>query len=795
MTNQQRPAGVPDAAFWDEGDQEWVLAQRNGDGQFQGLVTYYRPDGTRCCTTSFVDGTPHGPFSRYHQNQEPSRTGTYVEGTLHGTNVFTRSAAQTTENFPRGLGSQIWRCEMDYVEGNVTEGRLYNREGKRVKEDGEAFPETRPAGVPSTAHYRKPEGHDDYCWVSGAMRDNDDSTGTRVGLWQYWSTDGELILEEKYDDDGERIYDRPANVPADAVLDTDDETWTSPAPSTGEMYTWNMAGVLQSSETYRDGLMERVREYLSDGTLGQDSSLVDGGVPLRKWFRRTEDEELESFPNVTGQHPTALEVEYLFDPHGMMSGYAIRGPGGEVLENERLYRDASNANQQSQFATLDEAARAWTTEGDRYTSELNRWLKELYTLDEPTFEEPTFDRDDLERAVIDGVVALNERGQGSLAHAMFPLYHDGIGKGFWNKYGLVIDRVMHAPDAIYARILHPNRSAAVVRIADNRISPLPGVLAFGASADKRVIAFAYDDRIELRSAQGVKALGYPDRYQHAAVDRLAAGKLGTGSRMNVHAIRVLPNGQDVIVTSAEGIYLVNAAVNASKRLYPLDQDLDTYVEHYGDEPGFSLSMQFPNVDVSPSGDRITCGAMAKRGVMLGLAIYRNASGDWILDNTSQADAFFPIQAVFHKTRPHIAFAACLYASFSNQLTNTTFRIDLDDLQPGELEGFGGGIAQEPGVVRAIASFGDGFLLGFDNGYVRWMGVEDNCQLLGHVFVGGSIQHIDVAADGRTFTVASDAGMVSTFALEGEASRNLIATMPVRDVSRFGFFRTYSPVVW
>jgi len=793
-----RPPGVPDTAYWE--DNEWVVAQRNGDGELHGIVTYYRPDGTRCCATHFVDGTPHGLFSRFHENQEPSRTGTYVNGTLHGTNVFTRSTAPTTENFPRGLGSDIWRCEMDYANGNVTEGRLFDRAGHRVKEDGEPFPETRPSGVPTTAHYRKPADQDDYYWVSGAMRDNDDGTGVRVGLWQYWSDDGELVREEKYDDAGERIYDRPSNVPANAELDTDDETWTVPAPRVngvahGDLCVYTLDGVLRSSQTYRDGQVERVREYLSDGGLGQDTTLVDGGVPTRKWFRRTPDEELDSFPNVTGQNPSALEVEYLFDAHGMVTQYAIRGENGVVLESEQLYRDASNGNEQTRFASVDEAARAWTTAGDGYTRDLNKWLAELYDTGKPSFDEPTFDRHDLERATIDGVVALNERGQGALAHQTFPLYHDGIGKAFWDKYGLVVDRVMHTSDGVYVRIQHPTRPGAVVRIADNRFEPMNGVLAFGASPDKRALAFAYDDRIEVHVDGQVKALAYPTHYQHTAVDELGPGNLGSGGKMRVHSLQVLASGRDVVLASGEGIYLLDGAANAAKRLYPLDENLDSYVEHYGDEPGFALEMSYVNTDVAPAGDRITCGAMFKRGVMAGLAIYRSVNGDWILDQTSQADAFFPIQAVFHRSRPHIAFAACLYASLSNRLRNTTFRIDLEGLQPGELEGFAGGIAQEQGVVRAIASFGDGFLLGFNNGYVRWMGLEDNCQLLGYVFVGGNIAQIDVHADGRSFTVASDTGVVSTFRLADKSSRNLIATMPLIDETRYGFFRTYPPLVW
>ncbi|MGE3769245.1 MAG: hypothetical protein AB7L94_43735, partial [Kofleriaceae bacterium] len=151
----------------------------------------------------------------------------------------------------------------------------------------------------------------------------------------------------------------------------------------------------------------------------------------------------------------------------------------------------------------------------------------------------------------------------------------------------------------------------------------------------------------------------------------------------------------------------------------------------------------------------------------------------------------------HTSRPHLAYAACLYASLSHRMTNTTFRIDLDGLTAGAIESFDGGIAQEQGRVQAIASFGAGFLLGFDNGYVRWMGCksDDNLQLLGYVFVGGSVLAIDVSPDQRSFTVATDAGVVSRFSLADKPARNLIANIPLSDDARTCFFRTYPPLRW
>ena len=811
---QPRPRSVPADAYWDASDNEWVLPEKNAAGQHHGIVKWWRPDGTLCCVTEHVDGKPHGAFTRYHENGEPSRTGTFVRGTLHGTNVFTRSTAPTTENFPNGLGRQIWRCEMDFVDGRMTEGRLFDREGRRVMEDGTPFPTERPHGVPAAAHFRAVDG--DYLWVHGETTQVGDAWH-RIGTWRYWSASGVLVREEPYEDGelhgtvrnydaddgalvdeeryehGERQFDRPAGVPEDAAFDSDEEVWVHEPLVDGRIHgerrTWDPAGQLRSSETYEAGDIVRVREYLGDGSLAQDSTLFDGGVPRRKWYRRTDDEELSSFPSI--DEDDGREVEYLFDEHGRMTRFTITGADGRVLEEQDVYRNAYGDEEQARFESVDDASRAWIAEGERYTSLLNKWLHELYTQDEPSFEEPTFERQDLERAVIDGVTELGARGQGALAHTKFPLYYDGIGKAFWDRYGLVVDRVLAAGLDTYARVRYPtNRPPEVFHITGETIAPLPDLLAIGSSHDKQYLAFAYDDRLEIEHGGERMRLAYPTAFHHAA-DRLPTA-LGRGRAMAVESVRVLPNGRDVLLVSAEGIFVVGTG--GAQRLYPLDATLDEYVAEHAEDT-LRIAMHFGNADVDASGTRIACGGMFRRGIMAGLAMYRLVDGKWTLENTSQDDAFFPAQAVFHRTRPHVAFAATLYASLHNDLTNTTFRIDLDDLAPGPIESFGGGISRERGRVQAIASFGNGFLLGFDNGYVRWMGVEDNTQLLGYVYVGGSIYDIDVAADGQSFVVASDAGLVSRFTLGDRASPNLIATMPLVDASRTAFFRTWPPLRW
>lgn len=827
--NTDKPQGVPDQAFWSSSDSEWILADRNESGDYVGLVKYYRPDGTLCCATEFVDGTPHGKFERFHQNGETSREGAFVDGTLHGPNTYFRSTARTTETFPPGLGETVWRCEMDYEDGQIVDGRLFDRHGRRLMEDGCPFPETRPESVSAGAHFRKIANRQ-HRWVHGSVRDQGDGTSVRVGTWKYWTSDGVLVREENYHegqlhgsvcvfdkssgallthqryDHGRQQFDRPASVLDSAEFDHEEQVWVL-APTDeqdnvhGERTVWQKDGHLRAREHYVHGEIHTTQEFLLDGSLAEESEFIDGGVPQRKWFRRSLAETADSFPNVLDDHPSAHEVEYLFDPHGMMTTYRILDDAGNELLSEDVYRNAGNDTEQRRFSSIKDASRAWIAEGHRYTSELNRWLRELYETGEPSAEEPDFGSDDLERAVIESVEELNRRGQGASARELFPLYHDGISKDFWQKYGLVIDRVLCANDTLYARIIPPSGDAYVMRMGDGRIEKMSPLLAFGSSHDKRFLAFAYEDRVEIVGDEATTTLAYPTRYDHQGADACCTEAMGSGSKMGICDVRVFPGGKEALLVTAEGIYLANGG--GHQRLYPLDDSLDQYVESFSERTGgatteyvFDLGVRFANADFSPRGDLITCGGMFRRGIMAGLAIFSRAPGGvCTLKSTSQADAFFPMQAIFHRERPAIAFGATLYASLGGQMTNTTFRLDLDALVDGDIDEFSGGVAQEPGVVRSIASFGEGFLLGFDNGYVRWMGVEQNLQLLGYVFVGGSIQHIDVCADQKSFVVASDAGLVSRLALTDEPSSNLIATMPVADTSRTAFFRTFLPLHW
>ncbi len=184
-----RPQTVPTEAMWSDTDSEWVVGERDAEGRLLGVVRYFRRDGTICCATEHVDGVPHGHFQRYHENGEVAREGTFVHGTLDGTNVFIRSIGPTTETFPTGLDERVWRAELDYRDGAIVAGRLYDRDGQPVGDGGAQMPE-RPAAVPAEAQHDGARGQ----WVHGQS----DGEGRRAGTWRWWSGAGVLVEVTEY---------------------------------------------------------------------------------------------------------------------------------------------------------------------------------------------------------------------------------------------------------------------------------------------------------------------------------------------------------------------------------------------------------------------------------------------------------------------------------------------------------------------------------------------------------------------------------------------------------------------
>lgn len=191
-----RPPQVPAEAWWDSDDWgEWVAADKDAQGRKQGLVRYWRADGTLCCECEHVDDEPNGHSKRYHELGGVSQEADYVEGKLHGTRIWYATDKTTTERMHvEGMSHDIRRSEMEYDQDRVTVIRHYLGDGRMCAADGTPYPD-RPESVPDTAFYNP----DEEIWRFGEVDENNKGRGT----WRSWNSSGQLIVEEELED-GER---------------------------------------------------------------------------------------------------------------------------------------------------------------------------------------------------------------------------------------------------------------------------------------------------------------------------------------------------------------------------------------------------------------------------------------------------------------------------------------------------------------------------------------------------------------------------------------------------------------
>jgi hypothetical protein len=124
-----RPASVPASASWSAAQKAWIV----GDPQQDGLVRYYRADGSPWCEYTYAGGTLNGPFRRFHENGEVASQGDMAGGRFVGTNVVRRSRSASSEVFPEHFGPQVWRFETDYdASGKASAQRMYDAVGREL---------------------------------------------------------------------------------------------------------------------------------------------------------------------------------------------------------------------------------------------------------------------------------------------------------------------------------------------------------------------------------------------------------------------------------------------------------------------------------------------------------------------------------------------------------------------------------------------------------------------------------------------------------------------------------------
>src|SRR5437868_3480495 len=111
------PIFAPKEAIWVPEEDEWVVAERDASGRFQGFVRFFRKtDRSLVAECTYVDGKIHGLNVRFHDHGAVASETPYVRGVIHGRCVLYPSRTPSSERMPFS-NPPIIRAELDVDHG------------------------------------------------------------------------------------------------------------------------------------------------------------------------------------------------------------------------------------------------------------------------------------------------------------------------------------------------------------------------------------------------------------------------------------------------------------------------------------------------------------------------------------------------------------------------------------------------------------------------------------------------------------------------------------------------------
>jgi photosystem II stability/assembly factor-like uncharacterized protein len=319
------------------------------------------------------------------------------------------------------------------------------------------------------------------------------------------------------------------------------------------------------------------------------------------------------------------------------AGVLIGGDGGLVLRADDRALAASNpivsdaeaedeeadavpdavalAEEKISDDDLAKASKRWIDEGIQYYDALNAYVAQFYTDEEPKLsEEPAETRKDMATFVQRAAVQLNREARTDELRRMFPPSYEAFE---YEDIGRTIQPALYVEDGILARV-----DRRVHHIVGEKITVVPDVVAFGRSRDRKHLALAFEDRLEIRGG-----------LQRAAHTKLALPK--TVGR--ILTIDVFPDGARALVASETGVYALSE--RGSETIH-----------------GGEGEMSYVHGALSPDGRVIACGDQDSAH-----RIFTTEAGRFVLAAEVEPASSYPCFAMFHDTQPNVCLSSCHFA--------------------------------------------------------------------------------------------------------------------------------------
>ncbi|MBN2378271.1 hypothetical protein JXM67_00495 [candidate division WOR-3 bacterium] len=622
----------------------------------------------------------------------------------------------------------------------------------------------RPEHVPPEAVWLEADNE----WELGTTKD-----GKKVGKWQWWlAPTYHLCCETYYNDDGEIV------------------SYTRYHPDG----TWSRKGTYKNGKEH--GLTQCQRSHGETGEFfppnapsdawRSQTTFVDGTIHEEKYFDEDDDP--------TGNH---FKDGVWFDE----DGDRIEDEEDDINQEEATQEPALV---QVSFNSVEDASKRWNEEGLRFKNDLNAWLDIIYKEDkQPDTPEPQETRADMAEYVVERIKEFNKRGETEKLREMFhpafepflPLY-DRLSKSITQLYILQDGRI-----AIRAEI--PWQDVQVYLIDDKTITQQPDILAIGASRDRRYIAKAYEDRIDICEGWDgtiIKSFAYPKDYK----DDLAGvhpdknwADIFEYKVFSLVSIEVFPDASRILLTSRYGIYVLDE--EGSRLIHPTSDTLferyKSFAEDYQDEEPdkpFKLDLEYVHATISPDGRYIACGDQDSVHRIL-----HEQDGRWEEAAQIEPRSSYPNCARFHDQEPHVALSSCHFSR------SATIGVDLNLLPGLEASAWDADehlhYIDERFWIFSIVPVNKGYLLGDNNGYIWWKAYQ-GLQQFGYLHLGSTTLVMDTVKnpDGsRTLVIGNFAGQVIKLRTRENEPHDphLITNIPIWEEKRWLFWQGSEPMVW
>ncbi|WP_457472140.1 hypothetical protein [Pseudomonas sp. TE21394] len=359
-------------------------------------------------------------------------------------------------------------------------------------------------------------------------------------------------------------------------------------------------------------------------------------------------------------------------------------------------------------------------------------------------------------------------------HPLVPLL-DAHGQGISNV--LLLD-----DGSLLARIGMPCDKGQVVRIDSHAVTPVIGVEHFGRCPARRYFALANTEGVRVTDGWGgpqVQRLAWP-----TGLEGLPAGYPFEPFELppTPSALIPFPDGQRVLLVSAEGIFLLTC--QGAIRLLPQQARILDELAEGTDPDDISLGLSMEHGAVSADGRLIVVGEQGSRHLVLDHQLRPVAA----IGPASE----YPHFALFNRTGDQLLLNACHFYS------GATLAVRVADLPGLDTDYY----SQDPRtplvqdgarVYAAVARDGE-YIVGDAYGYLRAFG-EDGVEHWQH-YLGSTISALDISTDGRTLVAASHAGFVSLIALDGGRPAWQIGTGKHGEVRRWLFWKDWDkPMAW